>query len=384
MESTFSVEVPVNTSFNERVLNFITSPEPTPSDLTDSSEASEFDSDDFEALSRFQNRTVFTIGTTSSQQVYQKVVPALAREHPFVMHLVVTLTLMHDRFLTDVRLEKCSTQTESEAYHWYQGTVIFNKKLREIYSPMTSSEADAMWAGALSLGCIAFYCVEGDLPQDVWPLKPAGPLDLDWLKISDGKKEVWRVANPLRADSCFAPLAAEQTRLLAPNPDPPELPEGFKELWDFPLYEKPAALVGQLMHIKCDRSTVLLFLGMISRMEPQFLIALTQRDPKAMLLLSVWYAKLCPYRSWWTMRRAVLESQAICVYLEQHHPDLVHGVGKHLFAFVKSESGLDRGWGWRDFAREAGFAGALGKEGYCEWRESHPIFVGGQPGPVEV
>lgn len=243
---------------------------------------------------------------------------------------------------------------------------------------MTSSESDAMWGGAVCLGCIAFCCIEADEPRDVWPLKPPGPLDLDWLKISDGKKEVWRVANPLREGSSFRPLAQEQVNMLAGPVHDPELPEGFKELWDYPLYQGCAKIVGQLMHIKCDRSSILLFLGFISRVEQNFMKALVDRDPRAMLLLGVWYAKLCPYRSWWTMRRAVLESQAICLYLEQNHPDFVSGIGKHLVTFVRSESGFDRGWTWRDFAREAGFAGELDQEGMCHWREGHPIFVGGQ------
>lgn len=120
METTFSVDIPVNTSFNERVLNFVTSPLPTGSD---SSEISEFDGDDYDTLDRFRDRTVYSIGTTESQEVYRRVIPGLAKEHAFLMHLVVTLTLMHERFLTDVRLEKSSMQSESEAYHWYQGYV---------------------------------------------------------------------------------------------------------------------------------------------------------------------------------------------------------------------------------------------------------------------
>lgn len=249
---------------------------------------------------------------------------------------------------------------------------------------MTNTERDAMWGAAVSLGCIAFFCIEGDQPQQVWPLKPPGPLDLDWLKISDGKKEVWRVANPLRPESCFAELAKEQWGLLAHPREEPPLPEGFKELWDEEPYQRSAGVVGQVLHVECNRQTVLLFLGFISRMESEFLKALVERDPKAMLLLGVWYAKLCPYRQWWTMRRAVLESQAICIYLEQNHPELVSGVGKHLYEFVRTESGLAKGWGWRDFAREAGFGGVLGKEAMCQWRQNLPVFASEQSAVVGI
>ena len=223
-----------------------------------------------------------------------------------------------------------------------------------------------MWGAAVSLGCIAFFCVEGDTPQQVWPLKPAGLLDLDWLKISDGKKEVWRVANPLRSESVFSQAAHEQVELLAPLIQEPPLPEGFKELWSQAPYKLPASVMGQVMPIECNRKTIINFLSFIAHVEGAFLNALVARDPKAMLLLGVWYAKVCRYKQWWTLRRAVLESQSICLYLKQHHGELVENEGRHMFEFVQTESGLNRGWEWRDFAREAGLAGVIGKEGLCQ------------------
>lgn len=118
IEGTFSVDIPINSSLNESILTFITSPQPAQST---SSEESEFDADDHAALERFRTRTVYSIGTEWSQDVYKRVIPELALEHPFLMHLVITLVLMHDRFLADVKLEEPSPQSESEAYHWYQG-----------------------------------------------------------------------------------------------------------------------------------------------------------------------------------------------------------------------------------------------------------------------
>lgn len=248
----------------------------------------------------------------------------------------------------------------------------FNAKLQKLYTPMSESARDAMWAGAIALGCIAFFCVEGDSPLDVWPLKPPGPLDLDWLKISDGKKEIFRACDPLRPESCFASLVSEQMRLLAPVISDPTLPEGFRELWGEHPYQRQAILVGQLMPLECTRKNVLSFLSFITHIEGDFAQALVQRDAKAMLLLGVWYAKMCRYRQWWTMRRVVLEGQAVVMYLQQHHQGFVQGVGKHLYGFVRSGTGLEKGWEWRDFAREAGLAHISGKEGMC-WRAEYVL-----------
>ena len=126
MESTFSIDVlvPVNNAYNEHVLSFVTSPDPetTSSNASNaSSDHSDFDDDDYAILERFRTRTAFTIGTEASQQLYSAVIPPLAKEFAFLMHLILTLTMMHERFLEDVKTEKRPAQSEPEAYHWYQG-----------------------------------------------------------------------------------------------------------------------------------------------------------------------------------------------------------------------------------------------------------------------
>jgi hypothetical protein len=134
MESTFSIEVPipVNTGYHEAILNFAISPEASTSTA---SEESEFDADDYQTLERFRNRTVYGMGTDSSVELYRRELVRLAKEHGFLLHLLITVTLMHDRFLVDVRQEDAMPPTETEAYHWYQGWVApFNHMLVDLHS----------------------------------------------------------------------------------------------------------------------------------------------------------------------------------------------------------------------------------------------------------
>jgi hypothetical protein len=47
---------------------------------------------------------------------------------------------------------------------------------------------------------------------------------------------------------------------------------------------------------------------------------LDDKDPKALLLVVYWYAKL--YRGqWWLRHRGLIEGQAICMYLDKYHGD---------------------------------------------------------------
>lgn len=241
------------------------------------------------------------------------------------MYVVLTLTLMHDRSLSAFPNTK---QSIAETFYWHQGTVLFNSKLSK---PIQPSERDALWVTAALLGTIAFSCIEATTPEEAWPLKPPSPLDLDWLRMSDGKKEIWKIADPLRADSVFRPVGQEHQKDLLPTystvPELEALPSELIKLYGFdatsttdndPYYAAASALA-PLMNIECNHSTILKFLSFISYVHPDYKRLLERKDPRALLLLAYWYAKVSQYQQWWIWRRAVLECQATCIYLEKHH-----------------------------------------------------------------
>ncbi len=94
---------------------------------------------------------------------------------------------MHDHHLSTVSNTKLST---TEAYHWYQATSTFNKQLSR---PPQVEEQAALLTTAALLGTIAFCHIEARTSEEAWPLKPPSSSDLDWLRMSDGKKEVWKL-----------------------------------------------------------------------------------------------------------------------------------------------------------------------------------------------
>jgi hypothetical protein len=112
----------------------------------------------------------------------------LAWQHPFLMHAVLSLALKHDRHLST---EANTALSSIEAFHWHQGIALFSSKLAGAIHP---SERDALWATSAFLGTIAFYNIEAKTPEEVWPLKPPSSLDLNWLRMSAGKEEIWKIA----------------------------------------------------------------------------------------------------------------------------------------------------------------------------------------------
>jgi hypothetical protein len=219
------------------------------------------------------------------------------------MDTILTLTLMHDRYLFAGSNTKLST---IEAYHWYQATYSFNKQLSR---PLQVERRAALLTTAALLGTITFCHIEARTPEEAWPLKLPSSLDLDWLRMSDGKKEVWKLSQPLKADPVFHALAAVHTNDLLPTPSTrPELkalPLEFISLYGLDVtstddnnpYHTTATDLAQVLDIDHPITTVLTFLSFVSTIRPDYKRLLERKDLRALLLLACWYAKNLPTSS---------------------------------------------------------------------------------------
>ncbi|GJC81046.1 hypothetical protein ColLi_03884 [Colletotrichum liriopes] len=286
---------------------------------------------DVRLLERFQKRTILSIGTPTSKQIYEKKTLPMAFRHSFVMHTVLAMTHLHDISLTPF----ATPQTRASlAYHFHRGASLLHRKLS---SPILPSERDALWLAASFVGIASFAnVVDIACPGDAWPLRESCPSDLDWMKLSDGKKQVWRLTDPMRSSGVFRDVANElharaMREVMVPDDvDQWEcLPEGFAELYrlrEDPTCANPYFAAAEAL-VACwgapgsaepeSRETVAPILGFFNKLDARFRRLLEEKDDKAMLMLSYWYARVCDRRHWWMWRRAVLETRAICEYLER-------------------------------------------------------------------
>lgn len=288
----------------------------------------EFRQEDFELLKKFQTRTVFTVTTDNNLYLYQKETFKLAHSHAFLMHGVLSLTLMHDRYLSGASNTKLSV---TEAFHWYQSTALFNEKLA---GPIDISERDALWATAACLGTIAFFYLEAETLEEAWPLKAPSPMDLNWLSLSEGKTTLWKLTRSSGAKSVFQILSPSQNT--APQPTPPPTPPNVHGLEALPSefiklcgldaastsannpYHAVASSLAKSLHSDCKLTTILSFLTFVMTIPAKYKELLKRKDPCALLLLAYWFAKMCQYPHWWIIKRASLEGQAICIYLQRY------------------------------------------------------------------
>ena len=250
--------------------------------------------------------------------------------------------MTHESYCDSSSFTQKSPGTEAAiAFHWSSGASLLNEKLSKYVDP---SERDALWATAGLLGALAFSSLSATAPSEAWPLKPASPFDLDWLKMTEGKKAIWKIADPTRKDSVFYPHVPDIFKDSSSTSSstetlqnlPPELVRlcGLSHIFSLDLgqnlseelaggsscnpYFATAFFLASTLTTASTAKNLSMFLKFFGTMQPPFKELLKQKDPCAMLLLTLWYCRLCECPLWWSWRRAHFESRAICAYLSSH------------------------------------------------------------------
>ncbi|EXJ92628.1 hypothetical protein A1O3_01180 [Capronia epimyces CBS 606.96] len=288
-------------------------------------------------ITRYLGRSLITPDDPNMIQVNRKLL-TLAFSHPFLMHASLAVALAYDRHLNSRSSSRPGCRrTREECYHCYQSTVLFNRRLRE---PIETKDKDPIWATAAALAVLTFANPDSDTPEESWPLKPSDPSsssfsaerdrdrDLEWLRMSEGKMSLWRVADPLRPDSLFRVLAPTFARMHSPLPEQgiDGIPTGLaiacrldhsSTAEDNP-YFHAAHAVSQILHLPDSQVTTGHSELFTRTIRGPFRSLLLDKDPVALLLLYLWYRK-AGRAIWWIAARARVECPAICSFLRLYH-----------------------------------------------------------------
>jgi len=261
------------------------------------------------------------------------------------MHMVQAVTALHDRILAP---NPTPHQTRAELYHASRAAALFNKQLSQ---PLRPEDRDPLWATAALLGIAAMCWMEASCAEEAWPMKLRNPTDLDWIRISRSKAAVWDLTDPMRGGGRFRHMAEAQLRNqeaaqgIMAKLGIEELPAKLLALCDVDKYSTTesnpylSALegLGAAMAVEGIRANILILLGFVGKIDDDFQDLLKKRDPRAMLLMAYWYAKI-KGTMWWLDRRSMLEGAAICKYLERNHADETEIL--ELLSYQKMQLGL--------------------------------------------
>ncbi|KAF1940703.1 hypothetical protein EJ02DRAFT_293822, partial [Clathrospora elynae] len=279
-------------------------------------------------LSRFQKRTALTIGDHRMAPVYRDVVCQLVFTYPLI-HMVDGLTLMHD---ADVSLPRepalSSRQKHASVRHWDIATKLFNHILA---NPIPPSYRDAIWATGVHLSAASFWYVESANINDAWPLKPDEPEDLSWMKFGEGKRHLWRVADPTRTYSAFHIIMKQRPCLDPPdwmvNNSTSRILERVKQEFNITsesmsksnAYHLPVLILSCIQNMCLTHANCLNFPYMIAFVTPKFLILLEVKDAHAVFSLGWWFKMILDGYLWWIARRAKLEGRAARVWFQREN-----------------------------------------------------------------
>ena len=108
------------------------------------------------------------------------------------------------------------------AYHWYHGTMQFKEKFTNLSRRHSARERDSLWIAANLLCAASYGYLESHDPYDTWPLRFGPPTnELDWIKMNNGKRALWHIVQPYRADSVFSLLPHDPAMVSMVLPDGP-------------------------------------------------------------------------------------------------------------------------------------------------------------------
>lgn len=228
---------------------------------------------------------------------------------------------MHDRHLLPIPMTRLSA---AEAYHWQHAITLFNAKLS---GRIDASERDAVWATAILIGVVTLCHIEATTADEAWPVAAPSALDLNWIQMSNGKKEIWKLAGLEKSGSILQPWSGSSAPVPVPQAQdlrilPTEMIhllslDSNASLSSNPYYAAASAL-GQCLAIDQGKSIMMCFLIFVSDLQPMYKSLLERKDPRALLILAWWNAKVSQMEEcWWILRRVVLEGRAICRYLRR-------------------------------------------------------------------
>ncbi|KAJ6020958.1 hypothetical protein N7540_006462 [Penicillium herquei] len=276
---------------------------------------------DWDLFNRFRHRTLYSLGGSDIVQIYEDHMLKASFACPFLLHGTLAVAAVHDRYLT----LSPTRRSLRESYHWSQCTTLFKTWLSQ---QIKEEHKDPIWTTTGTLSILAFASINAVSTNDAWPLGSPDCSDLEWLRLGSGKMSLWNLVDPLRPESAFRVMIETMIRMRKPLPsrgtegaskDLVELCElDETSTQENNVYFTVVHSLSRFLIIPQENVSLGDALMVSNYMHSKFGDRLREKDPIALLLLCLWYAKARRVR-WWIDFRARFELPAICDYLRLYH-----------------------------------------------------------------
>lgn len=278
-------------------------------------------------LQHFQATTYLTLGGPRYTKVFQSSVKSKAWELPYLMHMTLAVSCAHLKRLVSKSLNPSLHQRYAiaEACHWQSGLQLYRKAL----TAKTHDFDGTITATFLSI--IFTFALDDEIPQDSY--------------AGDDPEKLMHAINPLAATGGFGALRDilgerlmdsvwravlldsddDQGTFSAATPGVVGLPSALVDLCDLNEsstsensdYHTIVRLLAPLLRLKSHSGNFTKLIAFSGRTWLHFRPLLFRRDPRALLLISYWFALMRQVDQWWIATRAKAECLAIVNHLCQ-------------------------------------------------------------------
>ena len=287
-----------------------------------------------ETLQHFDFRTSSTLGTFATNYNSQQRSPPLYSSYSFLLNAVMAISAAHIYHLNPNK----TMYRRATTCFGMRSVQLFQEAM---HGDMSVHNLDGLLMTCHILGALAFYTQNKAITSSM--ILSADPNSANWLFVLSGFKVFTRDERfyPYINSSIYRPfiqdLSSNDENLSTLSPSKrSELYRKFANLCEIvehsTVENNPylAALhvVIDIVHLQPNTATYFSILSFPARMTEDYTRLVRTKDPRALLLLSYWLAKMCGMEYWWCQLRAKVECQAICTYLQKWPDQMVQDLLK--------------------------------------------------------
>lgn len=214
----------------------------------------------------------------------------------------------------------------SESYHWQQCLIQYKK---EIQSGVGAHNMDGLISTCILLSALMFTTEDID-PRNSWVFS-SDPEALNWLAIQSGLRGLLAATGVgLHCQSIWWPVFVEsrssESTFDDHRPGAVDLHPVLAELCEIgPTtteetnpYHWPLRMLGPMMALEPGDRSMSKYIPFMGRILPDFMDLLRMKEPRALVIISYWLALMCNTSYQWISARALKETKAICMFLENN------------------------------------------------------------------
>lgn len=280
--------------------------------------------DGLDLIHHFCVTTTPWLGSPKLQHIMQKEGLLIARRAPYLLHSILAISARHLSFL----------QPEVKKYE-VAATVHYQHALTS-YSCQLELAFDAENVDSV-IGCgylqtiLAFENISRLLPE-----ADDGDSAVAWLRTMQGIKILqssynilpyleqsiwlpvflesggWEESNCQHMDEADDSWASNTSRSLY------RLCEvSFDSSYNTNPYQQPLKRLCQLIRSDESHETIGRFMAFIGKLPGEFIQLVLKRDPRAMLIMTYWFALICRIDQWWIVHSATPKCREFCASLDK-------------------------------------------------------------------